>query len=173
MLVGFDHAEVGAAVADYFADLGHTRFAVLAASDPRAALRRQGFVDRVAKRGGSMVAERNMLAPSGIDDGRAGLRAIVPALGARTALFCGSDLVAFGAVTEARIQGIAVPDRLAVCGFGDFELTRLNEPPITTVSVDGEAMGRLAAGCLLARLSGGAAPARVLVPFHILPRATT
>ena len=174
MLVGFDHAEVGAAVAAFFAEQGHTRFAVLAAGDSRANLRRRGFAEEVARRGGRIVAENSHLpAPSGIGDGRAGLRAMLPALNERTALFCGSDLVAFGAVTEARMQGIAVPDRLAVCGFGDFELSRTCEPPITSVGVDGTAMGRLAAENLLARLTGHTAPARVLVPFRILPRATT
>ena len=174
MLVGFDHAELGAAVAAFFAERGHTRFAVLAAGNSRAALRRQGFAEEVARRGGRLVAEQsNLPAPSGIADGRAGLRAMLPALGERTALFCGSDLVAFGALTEARALGIAVPERLAICGFGDFELSRASEPPITSVSVDGTAMGRLAAENLLARLAGNAAPSRVLVPFRILPRATT
>ena len=51
MLVGFDHAEVGAAVADFLADRGHSRFAVMAAGDRRAMLRRQGFLDRIARRG--------------------------------------------------------------------------------------------------------------------------
>lgn len=173
MLVGFDHAEIGAAVADFFADRGHTQFAVMVASDPRAALRRQGFVDRLARRGGRLLAEHTLPPPGRIADGRAGLRAMLPALGPRTALFCGSDPVAFGAVTEARVQGIAVPARVAVCGFGDFELAQESEPPITSVSIDGAAMGRLAAGNLLARLSGGQPPARVLVPFRIIPRATT
>ena len=38
-------------------------------------------------------------------------------------------------------MGIAVPEQLAICGFGDFELSRSGEPPFTTVSVDGAAMG--------------------------------
>ena len=173
MLVGFDHAEIGAAVADFFADHGHTQFAVMAAGDPRAALRRQGFVDRLTSRGGRLLAEHTLPAPGSIADGRVGLRAMLPALGPRTALFCGSDPVAFGAVTEARVQGIAIPARVAVCGFGDFELGRESEPPITSVSIDGTAMGRLAASNLLARLSGGQPPVRVMVPFRIIPRATT
>ncbi len=173
MLVGFDHAEVGAAVADFFADDGHTRFAVMGAVDTRAAARRQGFMDAIARRGGTLVAEYPLPAPSGIRDGRLAMRAMLPTLGERTALFCGSDLTAFGAVTEALAHGIAVPERLAVCGFGDFELCQESEPPITSVGVDGAEMGRLAAESLLVRLAGGTPPGRVLVPFHILRRATT
>ena len=173
ILVGFDHAEVGAAVADFFADDGHTHFAVAGAADARAVQRRHGFVEAIARRGGTLIAERILPAPSSIGDGRAALRSLLPLLGPRTALFCGSDLVAFGAVTEALVQGIAVPERLAVCGFGDFELCQESEPPITSVGVDGEAMGRLAAESLLTRLGGGKPPGRVLVPFRILPRSTT
>jgi LacI family gluconate utilization system Gnt-I transcriptional repressor len=173
MLVGFDHAEVGAAVANFFVDRGYTSFAVVGADDPRGSLRRQGFFDVIARRGGKLVAECILPPPNGIADGRVGLRAMLPKLGPRTALLAGSDLVAFGVITEARLQGIAVPERLAVCGFGDFELCRESDPPITSVGVDGAAMGRLAAECLLARLAGRPAPNRVLVPFHILERATT
>jgi LacI family transcriptional regulator, gluconate utilization system Gnt-I transcriptional repressor len=173
MLVGFDHAELGATVADFFAAHGHTRFMMFAASDPRAFARREGFIRRVHQHGGTVVAERTLPAPSGIIDGREALRAVAPLLVERTALFGSSDNVAFGAITEARALGIAVPERLAICGFGDFELSRGSEPPLTTVSVDGAQMGRIAAENLLARMNGGVAPRRVLLPARIIERAST
>ena len=173
MLVGFDHAELGAAVADFFAASGHRDFVVLAAGDPRAAARREGFVRRVAQHGGTLVAETTLPAPAGIIDGRLALRAIADRLGPRTALFGSSDNVAFGAMVEARALGIAVPERLAICGFGDFELSRSSEPPFTTVSVDGLEMGRIAARNLLARMNGRGAVPRVLVPARIIAREST
>jgi LacI family gluconate utilization system Gnt-I transcriptional repressor len=172
-LVGFDHAELGAAVVDFFAERGHTEFAVLSGGDSRATIRRRAFARRVAELGGHMLAEQITPAPSGIGDGRRSLRAIAPKLGKRTAVFCSSDLMAFGAITEAAVLGIRVPDRLAVCGMGDLELSRASEPPFTTVAVDGAAMGRLAAENLLARMTGGSPPSRILVPFRIIPRAST
>jgi LacI family gluconate utilization system Gnt-I transcriptional repressor len=173
ILVGFDHAEVGGAVADFFVGLGHTNFAILSARDPRASQRRQGFVDRVAHHGLTLVDERILSAPSSIEDGRQGLRELAPKLGARTALFGSSDLVAFGALVEAKQLGIAVPERLAICGFGDFEISRSCVPPFTTVRVDGAAIGRVAAEKLLARIRGNTAAERVLVPFEIIARDTT
>jgi LacI family transcriptional regulator, gluconate utilization system Gnt-I transcriptional repressor len=173
MLVGFDHHQIGAIVADFFAAAGHTRFAVLAAKDPRAAARRDGFMNRVRQHGGTLRATHTLTAPGSIMDGRLALREIAAQLGERTAIFCSSDNLAFGVVTEARMLGIAVPERLAVCGFGDFEMSRSGEPPITTVSVDGAGMGRLAAENLLARIGGGTAPRRVLVPPRIIERAST
>ena len=173
VLVGFDHAEVGAAVADFFVRQGHTHFASLSARDPRAALRREGFSKRVAHHGLTMVAEKVLDAPSSIEDGRRGLRQIVGQLGQRTALFGSSDLVAFGAMTEAKLHGISVPDQLAICGFGDFEISRACHPPISTVHVDGAEIGEMAAREMLARINGAASSARIAVPFQILPRATT
>ncbi len=174
MLVGFDHAEVSAAVADFFVAAGHTRFATLAAGDARATARRDGFARRVAEHGFALTDPGPLPSPSLIRDGRLALAAVAARLAGRTALFCSSDLIAFGALTEARMLGIAVPGSLAVCGFGDFEISRSGEPAFTTVSVDGAAMGRIAAEHLLARMTDGAAVARrVLVPFRIVARAST
>jgi LacI family gluconate utilization system Gnt-I transcriptional repressor len=77
---------------------------------------------------------------------------------------------------EARIHGLAVPDRLAVCGFGDFELSAASDPPFTTVSVEGARIGRHAAAFVLERLAtDGASPRRqrVQVPFRIVERASS
>jgi len=175
MLVGFDHAALGAAVVDFFAASGHTSFVVLAGDIPRANLRRQGFLHRVAELGHTLVAERMLPAPSTITDGRLALRAIAPMLGPRTALFAASDLTAFGAILEARALGIAIPERLAVCGFGDYELGRGTDMPFTTVGFGSAEMGRIAARNLLARLSG-APPMpspRIMVPYRIIARAST
>ncbi len=177
ILVGFDHFELGGAVADFFAERGHTHYAVLAAGDSRAAARRAGFVARVAHHGGILVAEQTLPAPSGIIDGRGALREILPALPERTAVMTGSDLVAFGVITEARVIGLDVPKRLAVCGFGDFELSRGSVPTITTVRVDGAEMGRLAAEHLLERINArpGTPPIarQTVVPFTIVERDST
>jgi LacI family gluconate utilization system Gnt-I transcriptional repressor len=127
----------------------------------------------VRDHGLTLVAERILNAPSSMEDGRQGLREIAADLTPRTALFGSSDLVAFGAITEARRRGIAVPEQLAVCGFGDFEISRSAYPDFTTVRVDGAEIGRIAATQLLARIQGAIAPGRVLVPFTILPRGST
>lgn len=177
MLVGVDHAAVGAAVAAYFRAKGHGRFAMFAAADRRARARGAAFVAAARKAGGTILTETIIPAPSTIAAGRAALRALLPALDHRTALFCSSDLVAFGAMVEARAQGVAIPDRLAVCGFGDFELSATSEPPFSTVSVEGARIGRHAASFILERLTvptGAPNPAhRVQVPFRIVERASS
>ncbi len=173
MLVGFDHAAIGAAVAEYFLAKRHRRFAVFAAGDTRALARRRGFVERVRRAGAALVGDPVVGAPSTIAAGRAALRTLLPKLDARTALFCSSDLLAFGAIVEARAHGIDVPGRLSVCGFGDFELGAASEPAFTTVTVEAARIGREAGAMLLARLHGDAIERNVVhVPFRILERAS-
>jgi LacI family gluconate utilization system Gnt-I transcriptional repressor len=103
------------------------------------------------------------------------MRALLPVLasGTRAALFCSSDLVAFGALVEAKANGVAVPDRLAVCGFGDFELSAASDPALTTVSVEGARIGWCAASVVLDRLDGVEEVRRVQVPSRIIERASS
>ncbi len=175
MLVGLDHLQAGAAVAGLFLAKGIDHFAAFAASDARAQARRRGFTDAVRQAGGTMLADAVLPAPSTITAGRQAMSALSPALTRRTGLFCSSDMLAFGAITEARVRGIGVPGQLSVCGFGNFVLGAATEPPFSTVSVEGAEIGRTAAGFLLRRLSG--APAReadcVHVPFRIVERGST
>jgi LacI family gluconate utilization system Gnt-I transcriptional repressor len=175
MQVGFDHAELGAAVARFFLAKGHDRFVAFSAADSRAVARTRGFTDAAQRAGAAVLTTPVVPAPSTIAAGREALRALLPELTARTALFCSSDSLAFGAITEARQHGIAIPGLLSVCGFGNFELSSASEPPFTTINVEGAASGRTAAELLLRRLAGDAPREsdRIQVPIQIVERATT
>lgn len=50
-----------------------------------------------------------------------------------TALVCGSDLMALGAIRAAREIGLRVPQDVSVVGFDDSRLTQFLDPPLTTV----------------------------------------
>ena len=131
------------------------------------------FAEEVRQGGFELLPTEVAPAPSTIMAGREAVRRLLPHLDRRTAMCCSSDLLAFGAVTEARMLGIAVPDRLAVCGFGNFELGAACEPPISTVNVEG---GRSAApppASCSAASAAARAHARRHVPFHIVERATS
>jgi LacI family gluconate utilization system Gnt-I transcriptional repressor len=174
MLIGFDNAQVGAEVAALFRAKGHQRFAVITGQDPRGMTRARGFADAVARTGGDLVLRQTVPAPSTIAAGRHAMQALRPFLDQPCAVFCCSDMLAFGLVTEARMQGIAMPGQLAVCGFGNLELSEMNEPPITTVSLESAGAGRSAAESLLHRLDGSfTSPAATQVSFRIVQRATT
>ena len=175
MVVGFDHRAVGQAVAALFVAQGYRRFAAIGADDSRAVARRSGFTGALPA--GSVVLDHALPAPASMQGGRDALVGLPLAdllLGGEpVALFCSSDLAAAGVVIEAASRGIAVPGQLAVCGFGDLEIGRVMHPAVSTVSVDGAEIGRVAAQCLLLRLAGQDAPRTVAVPFRVVERGST
>ncbi|MEW5561516.1 LacI family DNA-binding transcriptional regulator [Enterobacter asburiae] len=69
------------------------------------------------------------------------------------ALVCVSDELACGALYECQRRRIKVPDELAIVGFGDSDVSRVCQPPLTTISVPHRQIGIEAGRALLARLN--------------------
>jgi LacI family transcriptional regulator, galactose operon repressor len=70
-----------------------------------------------------------------------------------TAVLCGNDMTAIGALDVTRERGLAVPQDLAVVGFDDIEAASLVTPALTTVLVPAREQGRTCARLLLRRLT--------------------
>lgn len=177
MLVGFSHADAGAAVADYLHARGRRRPAVLSGDDERARRRLEGFTRRLQQLGtvadGADVAVRLVPAPTTLGSGREGLAALLALDPAPDAVFCSSDLLALGVLTEAAARGLAVPERIAVVGFGDLAFAGDTHPSLTTVRIDGTGIGRLAARCIVERAEGRAVDGGVFdVGFSVIERAS-
>jgi LacI family gluconate utilization system Gnt-I transcriptional repressor len=90
-------------------------------------------------------------APTNVGMGRAGLRELLARHPDVDALFCSSDMVALGVLTEAQAMGIAVPGQLAVVGLGDLSFSRDLHPALTTVRIDGARIGSTAARFIFER----------------------
>ncbi|HEX4208255.1 MAG TPA: LacI family DNA-binding transcriptional regulator [Ktedonobacteraceae bacterium] len=66
-----------------------------------------------------------------------------------TAVFAVSDKTAIGAYRAAALRGLAIPEDISIVGFDDIEEAQVLQPPLTSVQVSGETMGRVAAERLL------------------------
>jgi LacI family transcriptional regulator, repressor for deo operon, udp, cdd, tsx, nupC, and nupG len=75
-----------------------------------------------------------------------------------TALICGSDLMALGAIRAVRARGLDVPRDVSVVGYDDSPLIAFTDPPLTTVRQSVQAMGSAAVRALLDEIAGVAAP---------------
>ncbi|CAL9610750.1 LacI family DNA-binding transcriptional regulator [Saccharothrix sp. NPDC042600] len=75
-----------------------------------------------------------------------------------TAVVCGSDLMAFGAIRAARRRDLHVPGDISVVGFDDSPLIVFADPPLTTIRQPVEAMGQAAVHALLEEIGGTPAP---------------
>src|SRR5690606_20735581 len=71
------------------------------------------------------------------------------------AILCGSDQVARGVMDTLREQGRRIPDDVAVMGFDNWEIfTAHVRPPLTSVDMNFERLGRVAAQRLFAAIDG-------------------
>jgi len=69
-----------------------------------------------------------------------------------------NDLMALGAVTALREHGFHVPRQMAVSGFDDLVVSRLGDPPLTTVSQPIDSMVQQAVKLVLRQLAGEEVP---------------
>src|SRR5262245_13428281 len=93
MLVGFSHEKVEAPVAEYLHARRRRRLAISAAADPRAGLRREGFVQAAGRVGADELSTCVVPAPSTLGHGRAGLADLLAREPGIDAVFCSSDIL--------------------------------------------------------------------------------
>ena len=75
-----------------------------------------------------------------------------------TAVVCGSDMMALGAIRAARDRGLDVPRDISVVGYDDSPLIAFTDPPLTTVRQSVQAMGMAAVSALMEEIAGTPAP---------------
>ncbi len=92
----------------------------------------------------------------GVEGGGTAARALVDE--GCTAVVCGSDLMALGAIRAVRDRGLRVPQDVSVVGYDDSPLIAFTDPPLTTVRQPVPAMGAAAVRALLDEISGTPAP---------------
>lgn len=175
--IGFDNREAFHRLTRHLLDLGHRDFGVIiqpVADNDRVAARLDGIRSALAEQGLGLRPQHLREGPWSIAFGRASLRGILQAAGPRpTAVICGNDHLAIGALIEARALGVAVPSSLSVVGFDDVAMAAHTEPPLTTMRVDNAEIGRRAARCLLARLAGGIEEPTVALMPEFIQRGST
>jgi LacI family transcriptional regulator len=90
------------------------------------------------------------------------------------AIFCGSDQVARGVMDTLRERGRDVPGDVAVMGFDNWEILTTNaRPPLTSVDMNLEEVGRAAARALFAALDGSPRSGIEELPCRVVIRGST
>lgn len=176
MMVGLDQFAAGRAMAEHLLGAGYRRIAFLAARlDPRSNRRMAGYRAAMAEAGlddDSLIAQTK--SPSSVGVGCALLREIMARRPDIDAVFCTNDDIALGALFECQRMGLAVPGRLGIAGFNDFEMMAAAEPPVSSVGTERYEMG-VTAMDMVARTIAGTPPEEKVVDlgFHLCPRAST
>ncbi len=156
--IGFDNTAAMQEMAAKVISLGHTRLAMISAdmsSNDRASARYQGILNAM-KAAGLDPSLLNCIETSyGVEEGAAGLDQLMSLQTRPTAVLCGNDVLAVGALKRAREMGLSVPDDLSIVGFDDIELAQITYPALTTVHVPHREMGRQAGKALAGLLREG------------------
>jgi LacI family transcriptional regulator len=174
--VGFDNRAAAIRVTRHLLELGHREFAMISGitlGNERASERLEGVREALAARGIALAPGRVVAKPYTLTAGREGLREVMRGTPRPTAVICGNDVLAIGALAACREEAIDVPRELSVTGFDDLEMAAVVTPPLTTVHFPTAELGSYAAQHLLARLAGQPFEMRTELPVELVVRAST
>ncbi|WP_133649921.1 LacI family DNA-binding transcriptional regulator [Paraburkholderia flava] len=111
---------------------------------------------------------------AGLDPDTGGARAMQRLLDAPgpkpDALFAYNDAAALAALRVCLARGLRVPEDIAIVGFDDIPAAAHATPPLSTIAVDKEALGRRGVELLLADTP---TELEIRVPVHLITRAST
>lgn len=150
--MGFDNCASMCALAEEVLRLGHRKIGVISGitkGNDRATQRVLGIETALLKNGLPLDTLNVVETSYGIDSGAVALERLINCASPPTAIMCGNDVLAVGALRRARELGLRVPDDVSITGFDDIELARIVTPALTTVHVPHREMGRKAAVSLV------------------------
>lgn len=174
--VGFDNVKAAQNATQHLIDLGHRRIAAISgitAGNDRARDRLAGVKSALSKSG--LAINELIECPYGLSAGRDAMKQLmsVPGGSRATAVFCGNDVLAFGAVLEAQSMGLDVPSDVSVVGFDNLPLAEHLRPGLTTVHVPSRRMGHAAADFVLNAVKGKHEQTSIALPTNLIVRGTT
>jgi len=174
--VGFDNEAAAQMATEHLLSLGHRRIGVisgLTSHNDRARSRIEGVRQALKRAGLELLPSLLTEQVFNLDGGRTGLRALMAARHPPTAIFCGNDLLATGALLEAQRMGLRVPRQLSICGIDNHELSEAINPGLTTIHLPTQDLGRITANSVLSAIAGNTIAAKSLLPFELVVRGST
>jgi LacI family transcriptional regulator len=175
--VGFDNAEAAYELTRHIVGLGHKRIGLIAgrtSSNDRSSAREAGVRACLHDHGLRLSCEWFIARPYRILDGQQAMHALLQRSDRPTAVVCGNDQLAFGALIAAMHEGLRVPEDISVAGFNDLEYAAHLSPPLTTIRVPAEEIGAEAARLLLAQMANDSeVSTHINVPYNLVTRAST
>ncbi len=112
----------------------------------------QAFIDAHERRGYSLDEEMISNGSGALLDGEDAVRSWLAHNDRAGAMLCANATVAFGAMAEARRNGIDVPSQLSIVGTDDVEVAGIMNPGLTTISTNHVEIARQAAAIMIRRI---------------------
>jgi len=148
--VGVDERAAGRIATEHLIQLGHERIGFVAGSPYALPTREKTLGRRDALRAAGLTDGLVAHGEFSVPGGRRVLRELIsgPKGKRPTGVICSSDLMAIGAVQEAGVLGLRVPEDLSVVGFDGIDASTWTQPPLTTVVQPIDEIARTAVAAL-------------------------
>ena len=176
--VGVDNSEAGYAAARHLIELGHRDIGLAfpPTDDNERARGRLAGVMRAMNEGGLSVSDTwRTQAIYNVSVAKQAILTLLEGAALPTALICGNDIIAQGALFAAQRLDFRVPEDLSIMGIGDFAGSADLEPGLTTVRLPAGRIGREAGRYLCSKIVGGEEPEiyRARFDVELIVRGTT
>lgn len=174
--IWFDNIRAGRLAAEHLLDLGHRRFGVITGHrrwNDRARMRVQGAFAALAERGIALLEQNVIEEPFTLAGGRDGMAQLLASAEPPTAVICGNDLLAAGALFEARSRQLAVPGQVSIVGIDNLEIAAHLWPPLTTVHLPTARLGEEAAQLIGRMLRAESVSPEVELPIELVIRRSS
>jgi LacI family gluconate utilization system Gnt-I transcriptional repressor len=173
MSVGFSQIEAGYTMTRYLIDKGYKRIGFMGAQRDERTLKRAEGYRRAQREAGQYDPQLEVMVgdPSSLALGSELLGRMLSVTPDCDAIFCCNDDLAQGAIFQCQRRGIAVPGRLAICGFNDLPVSAWMNPSVTTIATPRYRIGYEAAQLLRAVIQGEKpAVTRIDLGFTLMAR---
>lgn len=171
-----DHLSAAFDGVNYLYQLGHQRIAYIGGPENRhdSLAHKQGYIQALQRWG--VAIEQSYIVPSQLSY-QAGANALTQLMSLPqppSAIFCHSDIQAIGVLYQAKKMELKVPQALSIMGYGDIKLAQYVDPPLTTIAIPYQQMGKLAMIELLKQLQSPLIKKNsCLLASELVVRATT
>lgn len=164
-----DGCQAAMAAVNHLAGLGHARIGYI--GETRAEDRYKGYCAALSEKGLPFRKEYVADVPLSSEGGYRGARQLIERGADVTALFCGNDITAIGAMRAIQETGCRIPDDVSVISIDDIDTAQYLSPMLTTIHMPVEEMGQMTAKILIDRIEGGhSLPMKVSLPFYLANR---
>ena len=145
--VGADNARAGEMAAQHLITKGHKKIGLLfppLGGNDRAKGRFDGAQQTLEADGLAPPQDWILQSRYSLSAAKRDVTALLSARHKPTALLCGNDVLAVGAIYAAQSLGMRVPQDLAVIGIGDFKGSEAMHPALTTIRLPAQRIGHQA-----------------------------
>lgn len=170
------HYEGAVSAVNHLCARGHRRIGLLAGrfSPQVNEARYNGYFDALAQQGLEADPRYVLDIEPTLEAGEQAMARLLTLETRPTAVFCTNDTVAAGAMKAVIRAGLRIPEDVAIVGFDDSSVSRIVEPELTTVRIDMDQMGRLAAEKLFSLIDGASLEeTKIVIPTELIVRKSS